>query len=128
MLMLNDMSDVDDGPNTPAVIKAVKLMASQDIFQLIVEVCQEVGFLRPEVVKQLKQSATSSANKQDADKAESSEDMDALLSTSMRDFGGDLSSDVLTGNGAESKNDSEHLIITQASGGTDVTVPCRLDS
>lgn len=115
MMMLNDMSDVDDGLNTPGVIKAIKSIGSQDIFQLIVQACQRFGSLRPEVAKQLQQSASPSANTQGADKAEPSDDINALLDTSMLDFGNELSTEAIMNNGTESNNDGDHLIVAQVS-------------
>jgi hypothetical protein len=111
MMMLNDMSDVDDGLSSPAVIKAVNSVSSRDIFQLIVQVCLENKFLRLEVAKELLTTASPSSDKEGAQKAEPADDINALLDTSMLDFGGDLTFDTSPSN----ENENEHVLIKQVS-------------
>ncbi|KAI9288179.1 mediator complex subunit Med5-domain-containing protein [Umbelopsis sp. AD052] len=109
MMMLNDMSDVDDGLNIPAVIKAVNSVSSRDIFQLIVQVCLEDKFLRLEVAKELLTTVSTSSDKAGVQKAEPADDINALLDTSMLDFGGDLAFDTSPSN----ENENEHVLIKQ---------------
>lgn len=109
MMMLNDMSDVDDGLNSPALIKAVTSVCSRDIFQMIVQVCLENKFLRLEVAKELLTTASPLPDKEGAQKGELTEDINALLDTSMLDFGGELAFDT----SASNENENEHVLIKQ---------------
>ncbi|KAG2178054.1 hypothetical protein INT43_003307 [Umbelopsis isabellina] len=113
MLMLNDMSDVDDGLNTPAVIKAVKSESTQDIFKLIVQVCRMNGFVRPEIAKQLQRTVKSLDNQLVLGKSEATDDMSSILDTSMLDFSDGLTADNSIRKDVEPGNEDDYNFITQ---------------
>ncbi|KAJ2965023.1 hypothetical protein NQZ79_g57 [Umbelopsis isabellina] len=113
MLMLNDMSDVDDGLNTPALIKAVKSESTQDIFKLIVQVCRMNGFVRPEIAKQLQRTVKSSEKQPVIGKSEATDDMSSILDTSMLDFSDGLTADISISKDVEPSNEDDYNLIRQ---------------
>lgn len=115
MLMLNDMSDVDDGLNTPALIKAVKSESTQDIFKLIVQVCRMNGFVRPEIAKQLQRTVKSSEKQPVIGKSEATDDMSSILDTSMLDFSDGLTADISISKDVEPSNEDDYNLIRQVS-------------
>ncbi|KAI7883594.1 hypothetical protein K492DRAFT_143702 [Lichtheimia hyalospora FSU 10163] len=85
MNLINDMSNTVDF-NTPAVAKAIRHVASEDIFTQIVRVCQQYGLVQESVAEILV-----TAPKTTEIKSEQKDDggMDIIDDTMMLDFDGD---------------------------------------
>lgn len=85
MNLINDMSNTVDF-NTPAVAKAIRQVASEDIFTQIVRVCQQYGLVQESVADILV-----TAPKTTEIKSEQNDDggMDIIDDTMMLDFGDD---------------------------------------